>query len=189
MKTAITGSVPRPIFLEENVVVRFLLGERYFQELSVFRRSLILKRLILRLTVPRPFFGKEKTTRLHVPLCEKYQVYQCEGRIFRSSSTYDKTVSVLHPFLLREVNCTEQYVSTSCTQLLVLRIKIVYACIVSGLTHVRVGRVCSRHIKTFAVQYTVGSHLITKLPLKYHHKRSPKLPEQQQLSILQLATT
>ena len=54
-----------PLFLEENVAVRFLLGERYFRKLSVFRRSLILKLLILRpedctcdktVFVPRPFW-------------------------------------------------------------------------------------------------------------------------------------
>ena len=80
-------------------------------------------------------FGKEKSTRLHVPLCEKYQVYQSEVGLFRSSSTYEKTVSDFRPSLLREVNCTEyyiQYVSTSCTQLLVLRIRIV-----RGLTHLK----------------------------------------------------
>ena len=102
--------------------------------------------------------GKEKGTSLHVPLCEKYQVYQSEGGIFRSSSAYEKTLSVLRPFLLKEVNRTEylQYVSTSCTQLLVLRIRIV-----RGLTHVRVRRVCSRHIKTYAVQYMFIAHVMS----------------------------
>ena len=41
-------SVPRPVFLEENVAARFLLGERYFRKLSVFRRSIIFKFLIRR---------------------------------------------------------------------------------------------------------------------------------------------
>ena len=57
---------PRPFFFqEENIAVRFLLGDRYFRELSVFRRLLILKLLIRRpkdctcdrsVSVPRPFW-------------------------------------------------------------------------------------------------------------------------------------
>ena len=47
---------------------------------------------------PAPF-SKEKSTRLHVPICaKKYQDYQSEGGVFWSSSAYEKTVSVLHPF-------------------------------------------------------------------------------------------
>ena len=79
--------------------------------------------------------GKEKSARLHVPLCEKYQVYQSEGGVFRSSAAYEKTVSVFRPFLLREVNCTERYtvrLYTSCTQLLVLLVRIV-----RGLAHLK----------------------------------------------------
>ena len=113
------GPCHAPIFLEENVAVRFVLrklpSNLTIRELSVFRKSLISKLLIRRpktALVPRlcpcPVpFGKERSTRLRVPLSEKYQVYQSEGGVFRSSSAYEKSVSVLCPFLLREVNCTE----------------------------------------------------------------------------------
>ena len=98
--------------LEENVAVRFLLRELpsnlTIRELSVFRRSLISKLLIRRpktALVPRLCpcpapFGKEKSTRLRVPLSEKYQVYQSEGGVFRSRSAYEKTVSVFRPFFV-----------------------------------------------------------------------------------------
>ena len=94
-------SVPRPVFLEENVAVRFRLGERHLRKLSVFRRSIILKLLIRRpkrlhlyqdcVRAP-PLLVKEKYTSARSNLCEKYQDHQSEGGVFRSSSAYEKTV-------------------------------------------------------------------------------------------------
>ena len=86
-----------PHFLEENVAVRFLLGERYFRELSVFRRLLILKLLICR---PKDCLEKGNLTirELNVfrtSLISKLLILL----ILRPKDcTCDRTVSVPRPF-------------------------------------------------------------------------------------------